>query len=181
MKEDAIDAFSIAGTSGTLSANVQSRVVLSNDGTYDFSWRIFDIAFSPTREGGDALTIGSLRIGEFGSSVLGYNANFRTDGVGDRGPSSAFVFEPDTSFVNFLFGDPLSAGDTSYFMFLDTDATSYARNAKLDLATPGSNPISNLGTTFGIAAVPEPASVALVFAGLGALLAVRRRRGSIAR
>lgn len=177
VKEDAVDAFSIAGTSGTLSANVQSRVILSTDGTYDFYWRIFDVAFSPSREGGDALTIGALRIGNFGNSVLGYNANFRTDGVGNHGPSSAFVFDPNTDFVNFLFGDALTAGDASYFMFLDTDATSYARNAQLDLATPGS-PISNLGTTFGVAAVPEPSTWAMMLIGFAAIgIATRRRAG----
>ena len=177
VKEDAIDAFSIAGTGGTLSANVQSRVVLSSDGTYDFYWRIFDIAFSPSTDGGDALAIRSLRIGNFGSSVLGYNANFRTDGVGDRGPGNAFVFDPETNFVNFIFADALTAGETSDFLFLDTDATRYARNAGLDLASVGSNPISNLGTTFGVAVVPEPSTWAMMLLGFGAIgIAARRRR-----
>lgn len=178
VQEDVSDDFSVFGDSGTLSASVQSRVLLSNDGTYDFYWRITNIAFEPSGVGGDAITIGALRIGNFGATVLGYNANFRTDGVGDRGPNSAFVFNPDTNFVNFNFSDALAAGETSAFMFLDTDATSYARNALLDLSTTGSNPISNLRTTFGVSAVPEPSTWAMMLIGFGAVsIAARRRSG----
>ncbi len=175
VQEDSLDDFTITGNSGTLTATVQSRVVLSVDGTYDFYWRIRDITFAPSGAGGDPLTIGALRIGEFGTSVLGYNANFRTDGLGDRGPGNAFVF-PDTSYVNFAFDAGLAAGEESYFIFLDTDARTYSRRALLDLATPAYNPISGLGTTFGPGRVPEPATWALMILGFGGVAGAMRRR-----
>ncbi len=176
VQEDVIDSYTINGDSGTLSASVQSRVVLSNDGTYDFYWRIADIAFAPSGAGGDAFGIGALRIGNFGGSVLGENANFRTDGPGNQGPNVALVFNPST--FNFNFAAALRSGATSYFMFLDTDATHYSRTGVLDLAANGAGAISNLGTTFGIGAVPEPSTWALMLFGFGAVGVALRRRQS---
>lgn len=172
---DTLDPYTISNASGTLSATVQSRVVLAVDGTYDFYWRITDVSFQPVAGfDGAALSISALRIGNFGASVVGDNANYRTDGLGEVAPSSALVFNPATNFVNFMFGNPVTAGETSYFMFLDTNATHYSRNALLDLAS--NQPISGEGSTFGPAGVPEPASWALMILGFGGIGAAMRRR-----
>ncbi|MBB3693168.1 PEPxxWA-CTERM sorting domain-containing protein [Sphingomonas sp. BK580] len=176
VQQDTVDPFSLSDGHGTLNASVQSRVVLSVDGTYDFYWRVRDITYVATAPGGPPLSIGALRLGAFGSGVLGVNANYQTDGLGDRGPDSAYVFPDSLTSINFRFSTPLAAGESSYFMFLDTDATSYARTAVLDLSASGA-PISQLRSTFGpVAAVPEPATWALMISGFGAVGAALRRQ-----
>ena len=175
VKEDSLDPFSISDAFGTLSAVVQSRVVLSSDGTYDFYWAIRDVTYQALQAGGPALSLRSLRIGNFGNA-LGLNANFRTDGFGEVGPDTAYVFPDLPGFVNFNFSDPLAAGQSSRFMFLDTEATSYARSAALDLASVN-GPISSLGSTFRpSSAVPEPATWALMILGFGVIGLTLRRR-----
>lgn len=175
---DKVKPFTFTIDGGTFSGSVQNRVVLAIDGTYDFSWRIFGISFS----GRTPFDIQEFRIGKFGTSMIGVNGNYRTDGSGEVAPTSAFVFAPpQQNYVDFLFSDGLDAGEDSYFMFLDTDATSYAENAMYDFGRNGSEQISGLYTTFGPglveAAVPEPVSWAMMIAGFGlAGTALRRRR-----
>ena len=70
----------------------------------------------------------------------------------------------------------LPAGQDSYFMFLDTNAHHYARNAVFDLASNGYTHNSDQFSTFGVAGVPEPASWALMILGFGAGGAMLRRR-----
>jgi hypothetical protein len=165
--EDDTVAFSFAAYGGTVSGSVQSRVVRSSvDGTLDFYWRVFN---DPNSAG----PITSFRIGNFVTPV--YDANYRTDGLGDVGPDSAYHF--NAPYVNFLFGDlggsTLGPGASSDFMFLDTRATSYARTAVYDVTSTG--PISDSFSTF--APMPEPGTFALLAGGMGLLALGRRRRG----
>jgi len=165
--EDDTVPFSFAAFGGTVSGSVQSRVVRSDvNGTLAFYWRVFNDANS-------AAAITSFRIGNFYVPV--YDADFRTDGLGDVGPNAALRFAtPD---VNFLFGGAagggLGPGASSLFMFLDTQATSYARFALYDLTT-ADTPISSSFSTF--APVPEPGSFALLAGGIALLGVARRRR-----
>lgn len=170
--QDVVTPVSWTVSGATFNASVQSRVVLAADGTYDFYWRIFDTSYQGTAPA----AIGALRIGDFGS-VLGDNGNYRTDGLGSVGPDSILVFG-SPGFFNFIFSNGLSAGTDSYFMFVDTDAHAYARTALFDLTGTGTTGISAQFSTFAPAAVPEPASWAMMllgFAAVGGAIARSRR------
>lgn len=173
--EDEFSDVSFGIDGGTFSATVQSRVVLATDGTYDFSWRVFDTAYDGTAPA----AIGSFRIGNFGVPIAGLNGDYRLDGTGDVGPASAFVFAGDA--VNFNFQDGLSAGSGSYFIFLDTAARAYGRTALFDLTNVGQTQNSPIYETFGVAnAVPEPTTWALMISGFGLTGLMLRRRVALA-
>ena len=168
--EDDTVAFSFAGPGGTVSGSVQSRVVRSDvDGTLDFYWRVFN---DPNSAG----PITSFRIANFFTPV--YDGDYRTDGLGEIAPTSVLRFSSGGA-LNFLFGpDSFTSGQSSYFMFLDTQAISYNRTALYDLTTIGGDSISGLFSTFAPAAfVPEPGTYALLAGGLGMMALTRRRRG----
>ena len=171
---DEIIPFSFVGddVGGLINGQVQQRVVLAIDGTIDFYWRVFVDSDS------DA-SLGSFRVGDFVSPE--YNVNYRTDGLGDRGPSDAFrfsgVLDSDVNF-NFFPGDAqpgLHPGETSFFFFFDTTATAFSKNAVFDVTNVGQTHISTLFDAYGPAeAVPEPTTLALLGAGVVGLL--RRRQ-----
>jgi hypothetical protein len=175
--QDILTPFTMMTPSGVDTGEVQSRVVLAVDGTFDFYWRVFNDATS-------ANPIGFLRTGNISTSS--YDANFRTDGLGDVAPQSAFLFAtPTPGFINFAFPGPqgLQPGQSSLFIFLDTNATNFAQTASVDVATFGTFQSSNEISTFGPAAVPEPATWAMMligFLGLGLAFKQSRRKVSMA-
>jgi len=174
--QDVTTPVSFALGGGTFSASVQSRVVLADDGTYDFYWHVFDTSYTGRTE---VPAIGSFRLGNFGEPIAGLNGDYRTDGVGDTAPTSASVFSGSLDdFVNFNFGGfGLRPGHDSFFMFLDTDAKHYGKTAIFDLANPGQTQVSDAFATFGVTGVPEPATWALMIGGFGlAGVGLRRRR-----
>ena len=173
---DKLTDFTIAGEG--ITGHIKSRGVRSSlDGTLDFYWRVFN---DPTSRG----NVGNFRIGEFIAPE--YNANWRIDGLGDVAPNSAYMFGgtyAGRGYINFQFFDAASStgtlmpGQSSYFIFLDTTATSYSENALMDVANMSTTEISELLTTFGPSAVPEPSTYAMLGLGLAAMALVRRRRG----
>lgn len=168
--EDVMTAFSFAAYDGIVSGTVQNRVVLADDGTYDFYWRVFNDANS-------AGAVYSWRIGGFVTD--NYLANWRIDGLGDVAPSMAYLFGSLGGFVNFYFVDEAGAstllpGMSSNFFFFDTDATSYSLSAFYDVTNTGQTQISEAYQTFAPHAVPTPATLLLLLSG--GLLLLRRRR-----
>ncbi len=164
---DELIPFSFVGDDlgGLITGTVQQRVVLAIDGTIDFYWRVLlDSASSGA--------LGSFRIGDFVSPE--YDVDYRIDGLGDSGPSDAHRFTaPFESFVNFNFSGGLQPGDSSFFFFLDTSATAYAKTAIFDVTNVGQTHISDEFAAYSPAAVPEPSTIVLM--GLGAVGLLRRR------
>ena len=170
--EDVTQAFSFAANGGTISGTVQSRVVRSTlDGTLDFYWRV-------ESDRASAAAMQSFRVGNFFTDT--YDADWRIDGAGDTAPLNGLHFNNALGNVNFEFSDlqggGLGAGSSSFFVFLDTSATRYARTAVYDLTNIGQTEISVLYDTFAPSYVPEPGSAALVGLGMAGLLFGRRRR-----
>jgi hypothetical protein len=164
--EDVLVSYDFFGGGGEhVFGDVQNRVVQSVDGTYDFYWRIIP-------DPGSTGEIVALRVDGFSGFAL--DGDFRLDGLGDVGPDTARLFASDA--VNFLFADGVDPDETSYFFFLDTDATSYASTGIYDLLCAPSGCISPVFETFApTRAVPEPSTMALLTFGLAGLARRRRR------
>lgn len=173
--EDELVSFSLAAsqTAGAplITGTLQQRIVREQDtGTLDFYWRITELS------GG---SLGYLRLGNFNTAT--FDANFRLDGLGNVGPTSAHRFSGmQENSINFGFtdtgnADSLLAGQSSYFIFLHTDATRYAKTGLADIASTGTYTASTTISTFA-PAVPEPGTYAMFLAGLGLLGWARNRR-----
>lgn len=164
---DLVQGFQIFGAGNALlyEGMLNSRVSISDDtGTLTFSLRIFD-----TVDGLNGIIAGVNYSGFAGWST---EVEWRTDSLGDVGPTRA-QRSADGDTLTYLFGgDQLFSGLESHFFFSFTDATQYdiVGIAEIFLTTGES-------TTLDVYApvIPAPGSIALLGAGLG-LFAGRRRR-----
>lgn len=168
VEADVLTPYAFSGLGFSLSGVVQNRVVRSSlDGTLDFYWRIVPDPSSTT-------SIVALRVGGFDGFAL--DGDFRLDSVGTVGPDIARNF--GGGFVNFLFSEGVGATDSSFFFFLDTQATAFAAIGQYDLLCGPLGCISPAFTTFApivSVPVPETAIWLLMVLGLGGLLLVRWR------
>jgi hypothetical protein len=155
---------------GDVTGTVQTRVVLAADGTYDFYWQI-------TVDRGSFLPVARLELTDLAART--YNANWRSDSKGSVSP--AYVAQQASGNVTWAFGQYVAPsaliypGQTSYYLFLDSDATAYARSS-LSLVSEddgggsmlvqwggGSGPLSTFGPADGTGAsfsAHSPASIA---------------------
>ena len=105
------------------------------------------------------------------------SADLWVHGLGDLAPVSGLLFtSPTPGFINFAFYDTTSSnptalapGQSSLFIFLDTDATHYAKTAFVDVASIGTFFASNEIATFAPSAVPELSTWAMMLAGFAGL------------
>ena len=170
--EDVLQPFSFSAYGGTVSGQVQNRVVRKGDGTYLFAWRVLNDANSSGN-------IADLRLGGFLTSV--YDGDWDNPSIGDTAPTRAKLFSQPGGFVNFNFYNADNIGgiaprDSSKFFYLNTDATSYGQVAIYDLTNFWQTEISGTFSTFAPTTVPEPASFAVL--GFGIFALARRKRNS---
>lgn len=145
---------------GTMQISIQRSF---QDGTLDFTYRI---------RPNDASSLDAIfRTTHTDFSGWATDVDYRTDGLGTVGPSSA-TRNVSGSTVGFDFAGGLQPGEESLFYFIKTNATTYK---------PGSTVLIN----GGIAAIPSyapaipvPAAVWLFGSGLIGLIGVARRKKS---
>jgi len=145
---------------------IESRVVReTGSGTLDFYWRISVDGVSYPNDAPLAFAVSGLSLSSFAGGAA-FDADWRSDGLGNVAPTdaSATAHAVTWDFAPNAFGPATS----SFFVFLHSSATSFDSAATLSFG-------ATTASTFAPAAVPEPANVALMAAGL-ALLAWRRRR-----
>lgn len=165
----------------TVFGTVQSQVVKSIDGSFDFYWRISNSV-------GSGSLVNDFRVSPSIPIAGAYHADYRSDiGVG----LAPFLggANPATGAAGWLFpfqqdgGEgPLFPGGTTLSLLLDTDATAYSNSGSFLVETDFSEQegsgfgTSGLYATFA-PAIPEPQTYALMLVGLGLLgFAVRHRQ-----
>lgn len=163
--------------------DIQNRVIESDTtGTLNFGPRILF---------GANITVGNFLIDSlqlYGYGDFETDVAYRTDGLGDRGPTFA-ERSADGEMLNFGFGFPLVVGnlvqsikEESYFLSIKTNATHFENTGRASIL---GRHIAHPGQTFrldysglavpALAPVPLPASVLFLLGGLGALFGLRRR------
>lgn len=172
------------GSIFAIGTSIQNRVVRSSiDGTLIFAPRI-STPFNNT--GGDFL-VDRMELTGFGDFAV--DAAYRTDGLGDRGPTSASR-SADGNVMTFDFGFPLIGGnltldphESSYFLSLNTDATAFTLDGRISIFARHSNfPGETFRFDFGniavpaVASVPVPAAAWLFGSGLLGLIGIARRK-----
>lgn len=176
--------FSIGGSN--ITGNLESRVIRESvAGTLDFYWRI---TVDPTSTGGG---IQVFRIDNFAPTQI-FDGDWRHDGPGSTPVTWVYNFDPlaqPQGAINVYYtsvpnsgelgippGNPASNLNGSYWFFLHTSATQYAKTASFDLV--GGNGFSGVfaNATFAPAVVPEPTTLMLIVMGGLVLLPSRWQR-----
>lgn len=168
-------SFTDTVTGGLISGTLQNRVVQEASGTLDFYYAVIQDSDS----GGP---VGAVRTSGFGSGLT--DCDYRLDGAGTVAPvqvnrfSGTFVGD-----LNFSFsangGLPVQAGESSYFIFIKTTATSYDQNGLTDISADfgaGDQGFSSELATFEPVYVPEPSALALLSIGSLGLFRMFRRK-----
>ncbi|MEM7472577.1 MAG: hypothetical protein AAF340_14605 [Pseudomonadota bacterium] len=164
--------------------DIQNRVTQSDtQGTMIFGPRI---RFVANVSAGNFL-IDSLRL--FGYGDFATDVAYRTDGLGDRGPTSANR-SADGDTLNFDFGFPIVVGnlvgsvtEESHFLSIKTDATHFENTGRASIF---GRHVDYPGQTFRldyeglavptVAPVPVPASALLMLGWFGALFGLYRKK-----
>jgi hypothetical protein len=153
-------------TNEPFEVQVQDRVILADDGTYDFYYRLTLV------EKPDVYPLVVSRRGFTGYTT---NVGWRSDGIGTLNPSSGSrTADGNTVLWDFGFNTP--EGSVTHSIFVDTQATQYALNAEgvVDLSPSFNVNGRETFVTFG-PAVPEPVSLSSLALGMLALRRVGRR------
>ena len=180
VQNDNLIPFSIPFTPFTVvGGNVQNRVARSDNlGTLIFAPRIRDTFNIAVRE----FQIQAFRL--TGYAGWSTDIEFRTDGSGDKGPTSVSR-SADGDTLTFRYDDPLVVDglapglqEESYFPSILTDATDFSLTGRMTVfGIDASNPGILRSVTIGSLAVPnvpEPATLALL-GPVVAVLGVSRR------
>lgn len=152
-------------TNEPFEVEVQDRVVLADDGTYDFYHFVTAV---------DKPAVYPMTVSRDGFPGYTTNVSYRTDGSGALAPNSGSrTADGDTILWDFGFNTP--EGVMTYALLVDTQATQYALNSEgvVDLS-PSFN-VNGRATfaTFG-PAVPEPMSLSALAFGSVAMRRTRR-------
>lgn len=166
--------------------DVQNRVVQSGtDGTMIFMPRIlFGRNVTPFQ-------LQVNRVEMFGFGDFAIDASYRTDGLGDRGPTFG-TRSADGQTLSFDFGFPLVVSnlfsgpqEESYFFSLKSDATEFENSGRLSIfaqavgdPVPGREyrfDVGRIAVPTAVTPVPLPASLPVLALTVSALMLFRRR------
>lgn len=166
----------------------QNRVVRSDEtGTVVIAPRLRD----PFNVTGDKALIDSFSIDGYAGWEV--EVNYRTDGEGDRGPTSVNRSD-DGDVLTFNFGFPLIIGnllgmaqEESFFINILTDATEFTTTGTASmfgrhLDYPGDifeASIGGIAVPSAAVSVPEPSTLFLLLAGFSGLVVTRAKKNSL--
>jgi hypothetical protein len=150
------------------------------------------LVFAPRILFGSNVTGGNLlvdRVELFGFGDFAVDASYRTDGPGDRGPTTASR-SADGDTLAFDFGFPLVVSnlfagphEESYFLALRTEATAFDNTGRVSLfARAAGDDFETYrfdlgGLAVPMAPVPLPATLPLLLGAFGLLIGWRHRAG----
>ena len=121
-----------------------------------------------------ATKVGAIRTSGFGTGPL--DVNYRTDSIGTVDPTEIERFSGgESGDINFSFGSPVLAGESSQFSFIRTSATAFDTLGQTDISADygaGEEGISFDFSTYE-PEIPEPSGWTLLACGLASLLIFR--------
>ena len=135
--EDDVRGFVLTRTDSSGSVTIlgegklQLRVVQTSAGTLDFNYRFRELRLAP------GVSISGVTI--FGFAEFDCDVEYRTDGMGEAGPTAA----ARTGLINPVFFEFRGLTRPSYFFFIKTSESRYDRDNLLFVhAEDGSGPVS---------------------------------------